>query len=343
MSNYGHKGGSMRSVSGASLAAAAMLVLVTAVSTAGCGKVGELKARKNFKAANQAYAQQDWKRASDLYEETVRAFPDLEHGQPYFYLGNAYDNLWKPSKKGEPENDAYMTKAVENYQKAAEMLATSDKPKDKDLGKLALQYLVAAYGADKLNDPAKAEPVVQKMIQLEPNEPTNYFQLSKIYEDAGAYPEAEQMLMKAKEARPNDPQVYMQLARYYNAQNEFDKTIDALEQRASKEPTNPEAYFTIATYYWDNANKNYRLNEAQKRENVQKGLVAINKALELKPDYVDAMVYKGLLLRLQANLEKDPKKQQELLKEAIALHDKAEDLRKKRATGVTDSKPDPKD
>jgi tetratricopeptide (TPR) repeat protein len=340
MCEYGHKGGSMRSVSGASLAAAAMLVLLTAVSTAGCGKVGELKARKDFKGANQLYAQQDWKRAADLYEDAVRSFPDLEHGQPYFYLGNSYDNLWKPSKKGEAENDGLMAKAVENYQKAAEMLAASDKPKDKELGKLALQYLVAAYGADKLNDPAKAEPVVQKMIQLEPNEPTNYFQLSKIYEDAGAYPEAEQMLLKAKEARPNDPQVYTTLAGYYNRQNEFDKTIDALAQGASKDPTNPVAYFTIATYYWDNANKNYRLNEAQKKDNVQKGLEAINKALELKPDYMEAMVYKGLLLRIEANLEKDPKKQQELMKEAIALHDKAEELRKKRATGLA---PDSKD
>jgi tetratricopeptide (TPR) repeat protein len=329
----------MRSGSGVSLAAAAMLVLLAVVSTAGCGKVGELKARKNFKAANQAYQQQDWKRAAELYEETVRAFPDLEHGQPYFFLGNSYDNQWKASKKGDPENDALMTKAVENYQKAAEMLSASDRPEDKKLGKLSLDYLVAAYGADKLNDPAKAEPVVQKMIQLEPNEPTNYFRLAKIYEDAGAYPEAEKMYLQAKEVRPNDPTVYLQLAGYYNRMNEFDKTIEALEQRAAKEPKNPEAYFTIATYYWDNANKNYRLSEAQKRDNVQKGLAAINRALELNPNYMDALVYKGLLLRIQALLEKDPKKQQELLKEAVALHDKAEELRKKKASGLpADSK-----
>src|ERR1700682_5358230 len=133
MWNHGHKGGSMRSVSGASLAAAAMLVLGAAVvgSTAGCGKVGELKAFKAFKAANQAYQQQDYKRAAELYEEAVRAAPDLEHGQPYFYLGNSYDNQFKPSKKGDPENDALMAKAVANYQKAAEMLAKSDRPNDK--------------------------------------------------------------------------------------------------------------------------------------------------------------------------------------------------------------------
>ena len=43
---------------------------------------------------------------------------------------------------------------------------------------------------------------------------------------------------------------------------------------------------------------------------------------------------KGLLLRLQANMEKDVAKQNDLIKEAKALADKAEDLRKKKAAGV---------
>ena len=40
------------------------------------------------------------------------------------------------------------------------------------------------------------------MIQLEPGEPTNYFALAKIYEDAGAYDEAEKMLV-AGQGRPS--------------------------------------------------------------------------------------------------------------------------------------------
>ena len=46
---------------------------------------------------------------------------------------------------------------------------------------------------------------------------------------------------------------------------------------------------------------------------------------------MEALVYKGLLLRLQANLEKDPAKQQQLLKDAEQLRDKAKELRKKKA------------
>jgi tetratricopeptide (TPR) repeat protein len=209
-----------------------MLALGSVTSSVACAKVNEIKAKKAFKSANQAYQAADYKKASDLYEETVAADPNLNSA--YFFLGNSYDNQYKPSKKGEEANDALLTKAVDNYQKAAEKLSASDKADDKKLGTLSLQYLVAAYGPDKLNDPAKAEPVVQKMIQLEPNEPSNYFALAKIYEDAGAYDEAEKVLQQAKAARPTDPAVYMTLAGYYNRQGHFDKTIEALEERAER-------------------------------------------------------------------------------------------------------------
>src|SRR5262245_55046746 len=59
MKNFGQKGGAMRSFSGASLAVAgAVLVLFTA----GCSQVGILAAMKNYKAANAAYQQQDYKK-----------------------------------------------------------------------------------------------------------------------------------------------------------------------------------------------------------------------------------------------------------------------------------------
>jgi tetratricopeptide (TPR) repeat protein len=323
----------MRSLSGASLSFVAVLALGSFTSTVGCAKVGEIQAKKAFKAANAAYQQQDYKKAADLYQQTITADPNLNSA--YFFLGNSLDNLYKPSKKGEAANDALLNQAVDNYQKAAEKLAASPDPADKKLGKLSLEYLVASYGPDKLNDPAKAEPVVQRMIQLEPGEPTNYFALAKIYEDAGAYDEAEKMLVAAKAAKPTDPAVYMTLAGYYNRQGHFDKTIEALEERATKEPNNPEAFYTIATYYWDEAYRDFKLKDAEKKDFVIKGTTAVDHALQLKPDYVEAIVYKGLLLRLEANLEKDTAKQQALLKEAQALSEKANAMRKAKAAGST--------
>jgi tetratricopeptide (TPR) repeat protein len=325
MHGYVSKGGSMRGFSGAAL-------VVAAVSAAGCSQFGQIQAMRAFKSANQAYTQQNYVEAAKLYEEAIRENPDL--AQAYFFLGNSYDNQFRPSRRGEPENDALLEKAVQNYTTAADKLAASGNPEDTKLAKLSLEYLVAAYGADKLNDPAKAEPVVQRMIQLEPGEPSNYFALAKIYEDAGVYEEAEQMYQRGRDVRPNDAAGYLQLAGYYNRQGQFDKTIEALEARAKIEPDNPEAFQTIAGYYWDETTRDARLNDAQKRDYVQKGLEAVDRAIQLKPDYVEALTFKNLLFRLQANLEKDPARQQALIKEADELRDRANEIRKKQTAGA---------
>ncbi len=306
----------------------ALLILVVglALSVVACGQVGKLQGKKAFKEANTLYQQQEYKRAAERYEEAVTADPEL--AVAYFYLGNSYDNLYKPSRRGEAENDAYLTKAIENYTKSA------DKEQDPKMRRLALEYLVAAYGPDKMNDPTQAEPIVQRMIQLDPQEPSNYFALAKIYEDMGEYEKAEKTLLDGKQARPNDANVYLQLAGFYNRQEEFEKTIDALQERARVEPNNPEAFYTIATYYWDKAYRDFRLKEAEKKDFVIKGIAEVDKALQIKADYMEALTYKNLLLRLQANLEKDPAKQQSLIKEADKLRDEALELKKKKTAGL---------
>jgi tetratricopeptide (TPR) repeat protein len=316
-------------------ASVAIVALVSGASlvSAGCGKYswGTLSAVKAFKDANVEYARKDWKKAAEKYEEVVKhedamdKLPQLQTA--YFFLGNSYDQMYKPAKQGDATNDGYIQKAIEYYRKAA------DKNQDKQWKKSALEYLAAAYGSDKLNDPAKAEPVLIKMIEMEPQEPSNYAVLAKIYEDAGLYDEAEKVLLMSKDAKPKDAAVYLQLAGFYNRQGRFDKTIEALNQRAEIEPNNPEAFQTIAGYYWDETRGDSALTDEQKKDYITKGLEAVDKAISLKPDYVEAITFRGLLLRLQANVEKDPSKQQQLLKEASALSDKANELRKK-ATGA---------
>ena len=330
MSMNGGKGGDVRRLRGSRGAAVAVVALLGLSSTLACSAVDELKAKMRFREANSAYQAQNYERAIELYEETLRNDADL--AQVYFYLANSYDNLYRPGlREADPANDQRLTKAVENYELAVEKLSA---PQDVKLKMLSLQYLASAYGVDKLNDPGKAEPVIQSMIRLDPGDLANYFALAKLYEDAGAYPEAEQMLIYARDARPGDSSVHMQLAGYYNRQGDFDKTIAALEQRAALEPNNPEAYYMISTYYWDNAQRNVSLREPEKMANVEKGLKAAEQALQIRPDYMEALVYKGLLLRTEALLEKNPDKQQALIKEATQLQNQAEEIRKQKTAGA---------
>jgi tetratricopeptide (TPR) repeat protein len=316
-------------------ASVASMALVCGLSMAsvGCGRYSwsTLSAVKSFKDANVAYAQKDWRKAAEKYEEVVQHqdafanYPQL--ATAYFFLGNSYDQMYKPAKQGDPTNDAYIQKAIANYRLAA------DKNTDKAWKKSSLEYLAAAYGSDKLNDPATAEPIYKEIIALEPNEPANYIALAKLYEDAGRYEDAEAQLQKANEVKPNDTIVLSAIANYYNRQGDFEKTIQALEQAAALEPNNPEGYHRVGVFYQDKARNDFRLSVAQKRDYVLKGIAMEDKALSLNPEYMDAMTYKNILLRLQANTEKDPKKQKELIEEADRLRNKVIEAQKRKQTG----------
>jgi tetratricopeptide (TPR) repeat protein len=305
-----------------SSAAYLALFVGLSVTLAGCGYLNSVRAMKAFKDGNKLYAASDWRAAAAKYEEASRLDP--ANAAIFFYLGNSYDNMYRPARKGEAANDALMQKAVDNYKLASEKLTEDTVPKRS----LALEFLVAAYGPDKIADPTQAEPVVQRMIQLAPNEPTNYFQLAKIYEDSGEYQLAEETYLKGRDAKPNDPAVYLTVAGYYNRQGDFEKLIENIKKNIELEPQNPEAHYRLATYSWDKASRDFRLSDKDKMAIIEDGLKSVNKALEIKPDYIEAMTYKGLLLRTQALVEKDPKKQQALIKEGTDLSEKANAMRK---------------
>jgi tetratricopeptide (TPR) repeat protein len=311
----------MRKVS--SQAVVLALVAGVGVAAAGCGQVRMLQARMALKDGHTAYQVQDYRGAVEAYEQAITADPTQT--EAYFYLGNSYDNQYRPTRRGEAANDALLERAIENYKKAAEL---EQRP---ELKRLALQYLANAYGSDKLNDPAQSEPVVQQLIQMDPSEPGNYFALARIYEDSGDYENAEATLMKAREMKANEPAVYTTLAAYYNRQGEFEKSMEALTARAEREPNNPEAFYTMSTYYWEKAYRDFSLTDAEKINYVQLGIEAVNKALALNDRYMEALVYKNLLLRVQANLERNPARQQALLKEATDLNNRAEEIRKQNA------------
>ncbi len=308
--------------------AASLVVALAAFSLtfAGCGQVNKLKAKKAYKEANMLYQQQDYKRASEKYEEVVTNDDTLMG--VYFFLGNSYDNLYKPSRKGEAQNDTFLNKAVEAYKKGVQV------EQDKTLKTRCLQYLVAAYGPDKLNDPSQAEPLLNEMIKIDPKEPANYVMLARMYEDAGQFDLAEQTLVRAKDANPTDSNVYQQLASYYNRQGEFDKTMAALNEGAAKEPNNPVGFYTIAAYYWEKAYRDFRLKKEEKLNYIDLGLQAADKALQLQPDYLDAIKSKELLLRAEALNVADQAKIQQLLKDAGTLSDKYNELKKKKAGGL---------
>ncbi len=295
----------------------ALIVTVSLPLTA-CQYVDQLQAIRTFKDANLAYQRQAYPEAVELYEQVLADDPSLTIA--HFYLANSYDQQYRPSLRGEPENAALLEKAIDHY------ITSVDSEANVEMRKLSMQYLVAAFGPDKANQPAKSEPVLEEMIQSDPSNPDNYFVLAKLYEDSGLFEEAEAVFDRVVDMRPDDPLVYMQVAGFYNRNEEFDRTIEALSRRAALEPDNPEAFYTIGTFYWEKAFRDFRLSDDEKRNFIELGLGQLETALGLNPDYVEALTYKNILLRLKANLTEDLDAREALIAEADELRDRAEEM-----------------
>ena len=80
---------------------------------------------------------------------------------------------------------------------------------------------------------------------------------------------------------------------------------------------------------------NKKLPLPKQKEYVLTGLAAEDKALAINPEYYEALIFKNILLRLQANTEKDPALQKRLLAEADDLKRKGDEVQKKQTAVKT--------
>ena len=97
-----------------------------------------------------------------------------------------------------------------------------------------------------------------------------------------------------------------------------------------RDPQSPATYHRLAVEHWEKAYTDLALTPEARLAVVKKGIAYEDRALALNPEYVEAMVYKNILLRMQANLTTDTTEQQALLTEANALRTRALELRKAR-------------
>ena len=211
---------------------------------------------------------------------------DAELAVAYFYLGNSYDNLYQADLRGEPDNDRWLELAIDNYRNAV------DQETDRALQTQAMQYLAVAYGPDKGDDPASAELLLEQLIQRDRSNAYNHRALGRLYHRA----------------------------------REFENAIAAFREVTALEPDNAEGFYTLATYYWEKAFRDTSLSDEQRLETVMLGITEVNKALALKTDYMQALVYKHILMRMQANHTEDREQQARLIAEADRLRDQAQAL-----------------
>jgi tetratricopeptide (TPR) repeat protein len=308
--------------------ALAIVALLPLLVGLGCSRI---KAKNAFREGNRLYKEENFRKALEQYERAVALNPNMP--EAHFYLASSAQALYRPGKEG-PENKELLDKAIEHYRLALDT-NTADTPILKKLRLNTLGALTGIYSEPPYQDYEKALGFAQQLLKDNPNDTRNLYAIANLYEKFGKIKEAEETYNKVTELNPKDVKACGALAAFYNkplweGKSKFDQAIEVLERCASLDPSDASGYYKVATFFWDKAYRDPLLMDAQKDAYADKGLEEIEKALKIRPEYWEAIITKGLLYRVKAQVAKNPKQRQQFLEQAQTLQKQAMEMRKEQ-------------
>jgi TonB family protein len=116
------------------------------------------------------------------------------------------------------------------------------------------------------------------------------------------------------------------VASWYKSKGYIDKALATMEEAAAADASNPQSHQLLATFYEELVRKG-NPGPVDRATYIANGIAAADRALALRPDYVEALIYKNLLLRHQAADETNAARKQAVLAEADTLRSRAMELR----------------
>ena len=308
------------------------IALITPLLAAGCNSV---RAKSAFKDGNKAYKEEKFKLAIDDYQHALELDPTM--AEAMFYLGSAHQNMYRPGHDT-PENKAHLDEAVKEYRASIDANNGSTEQLRR-VKSNALAALTAIYAEPPYKDFDQAISFAQQLSKENPDDPKYNFAMANLYEKFEKIDKAEETYKHVVELNPKDPKACSALAGFYNkplwdGHSKFAEAIETLQKCATIDETDPTGFYKVAVFYWDKAFRDPDLKDKQKDEYADKGMEYVDKALALKPDYVDALVYKGLLLRVKAQVTTNLRLRQQYIDEAQTLAKQAKELRTQQSAAA---------
>ena len=199
----------------------------------------------------------------------------------------------------------------------------------------------------------KAAEFFQEAIRLDPQFPVARLYLATTYTSqfvpGSPDPKSAEMADKAIatfrdviESDKSNPNInaMLSIASLYYQLKKYDESKDWCGKIQQVDPQNAEALYRVAVIDFDDSLKktglqgeNVQFLSQEERDHtvkdIDEGLKSLEKALQLRPDYFDAMEYQNLLWREKAKFEKDEKAKTELIRQADMVAQKSLALRLK--------------
>jgi tetratricopeptide (TPR) repeat protein len=319
---------------------AALLALV--VVGVGCDLI---KAKAAFKDGNKLYKEENYRQAIEDYQRAVDLKPDF--AEAHVYLASSHQSLYRPGRDDDPENEMHLQKAIEHYETSLEV-NTGDTPSLEAVRVTALGALTGIYSDPPVEDFEKALKYAEELVKDNPDDAKNMYAMANLYEKFHRIDEAEATYLRVVRDNPDDAKACGALSAFYNKalwdedgnvwteesegprRSRFEDAIQTMEHCATLDPSDPSGYYKVATFHWDKAYRDHTLTDKEKNEYADLGIEAVDKALQIKPDYWEAIITKGLLYRVKAQVAPTRAERKKWLDEAQILQKQALELRKEQ-------------
>jgi tetratricopeptide (TPR) repeat protein len=309
-------------------AAAAIAVLA---AFTGCQNISysKLAANYHFGKANALFRENKYRQAITEYEATLKYNSNLT--QAYRFLGESYKQLYKPGV------DTPLNKDLEKKTLDALIKALSIEPNNKDI----IYSLGDMY--DKLRKFPEAEKLYLRIIQLQPENMSNYYVVAEFYKRYSAdnkdiAKKAESMYLRRIETDPDNPQGYAYMATYLQESSgspeemlkSYERASEFWQKRIDLQPDSAEAWLALGVNQWSRSFRFQFLTAAERLKMANSALASISKAIEIDPSYPEPYAWMGPLYKaVLAKLE--PEKEARYNAEGDRYLDKFQELRKRAA------------
>lgn len=307
----------------------AAAVLVAAFALTACQNLSysKLAANHHFNRANSYFRENQYRKAIAEYEATLNFNKNMI--QAYRFLGESYKQLYKPGVESQI-NKELEAKAIGALTKALEI-----EPNNKDI----IYSLGDMY--DKLRKFPEAEKLYLRIIELQPENMSNYYVVAEFYkryssDNKEIAKKAESMYLRRIETDPENPQGYAYMATYLQEAaggpeellKSYERAAEFWEKRISLQPDSAEAWLALGVNRWSRSFRFQFLSARERMAQAQAALEAIQKAIDLDPNYPEPYAWMGPLYKaVLAKLE--PEKEARYNAEGDRYLEKFADMRKR--------------
>lgn len=260
-----------------------------AVLSLGAAGCDKFKSKQLIREGNSYFKEQLYEDALKKYEAAQALDPGEVRLDKFVAMG--YMALYNPGST-HPKDQEALSRSIEHFKKYLAAKPEDDK---------AAKFLVTTYmNAQKYDDAIK------------------YFKELVV-------------------THPKDSRAVQTIAMLYAKQGDYENSMEWQKKRGELEPNHAEVFYTMGVTAWDKSYNTMGIDTSpdkgitneKRKAMLDFGMAQLDRAIQLNPDYSEAMLYKNLLYRQYVRIETDPARVAELNAKATEWQQKALEIRKK--------------